>query len=509
MGMVDGDGSRMRGGGAPGLDGAAVTELVTAVRSHAATLGAAAVAANGRPPHDAPYAEDDAALVDLISSLSTLVAAAEALAARSAVELDRVRRAQEAEQEVPAARRGAGVGAEVGLARRESGYRGRSFVGFGKVLCTEMPHTLARLAAGDLSPWRAVLLVKESACLSREDRERLDEDLCADPAVLAGLGDRAVAAAARAWACREDPASLAQRRSQAAAERRVSLRPAPDTMAYLTALLPVAEGVAVLAALAKHADAARASGDDRTRGQVMADGLVARVTGREECAAPPVLVNLVMTDTALFSGDDEPAHLPGYGPVPAAMARELVGQVAGGSTGSWVRRLYVAPGSGDLVAMDSRRRKVPRALAEMVRLRDGGTCRVPWCDAPARHIDHVVGVAAGGRTRLRDLQGTCEAHNYAKQCAGWHADTLGADSGIARDPGTARGASPPGRHTVVTRTPSGHRYVSTAPRLPGVESTAPVGCTASVGFTARAATAVPIDWSDGERAVVIRLGWAA
>jgi hypothetical protein len=124
------------------------------------------------------------------------------------------------------------------------------------------------------------------------------------------------------------------------------------------------------------------------------------------------------------------------------------------------------------VGMDSRRRTVPRGLAEFVRLRDGGRCRVPWCDAPARHIDHVVGVAEGGATVGWNLQAPCELHNYAKQAPGWRSEPVGQ----ARDPDTTP-SSPPGRssegevgaerHVVATRTPTGHLYLSSSPRLPG------------------------------------------
>ena len=48
-------------------------------------------------------------------------------------------------------------------------------------------------------------------------------------------------------------------------------------MTYVTALLPVAQGVGVYAALKRAADT---TFDDRSRGQVMADTLVERVTGR-------------------------------------------------------------------------------------------------------------------------------------------------------------------------------------------------------------------------------------
>lgn len=108
------------------------------------------------------------------------------------------------------------------------------------------------------------------------------------------------------------------RLSAAEAERRVTLRPAPDTMSRLGALLPVAQGVAAYAALGRAADTARAAGDPRSRGQLMIDTLVERVTGQCAAAAVPVEVTLVMTDAALLSrsgtpGHDEPAMLLGYG----------------------------------------------------------------------------------------------------------------------------------------------------------------------------------------------------
>ena len=56
----------------------------------------------------------------------------------------------------------------------------------------------------------------------------------------------------------------------------------------------------------------------------MADTLVERGTGQAVAAAVPVEVHLVMTDQAMFStgeGRDEPAHLDGYGPIPAELAR--------------------------------------------------------------------------------------------------------------------------------------------------------------------------------------------
>jgi 5-methylcytosine-specific restriction endonuclease McrA len=223
-------------------------------------------------------------------------------------------------------------------------------------------------------------------------------------------------------------------------------------MSYLTGFLPVAQGVAVHAALTRHADTLKATGDTRTRGQIMADTLVERVTGQAAAPAVPVEVHLVMSDRTLLGGDDVPARLMGAGPVPAALARTLVAGTgkAADAARVWVRRLYTSPATGDLVALDSRRREFTGMLRDFLVIRDE-VCRTPWCDAPIRHADHVVRASEGGATSSDNGQGLCEACNYAKEAPGWSAATSRAGP----------------RHPVTVRTPTGHRYSSTAPDPPG------------------------------------------
>jgi hypothetical protein len=237
----------------------------------------------------------ESALFERIAALERLKAAAAAGQARLAAALDAARRSAEAAAGVPAARRGRGVATEVALARRDSPARGGRHLGFAKALVHEMSHTLVALENGVLSEWRATIVVRESACLDLEDRARLDAELCSDPAALEGLGDAALAAAAKAIAYRLDPHAVVDRAAKAESERTVTIRPAPDTMTYVTALLPVAQGVSVYAALKREADVCF---DGRCRGQVMADTLVARVTGRPADQAVPVAVNVVISDQA-------------------------------------------------------------------------------------------------------------------------------------------------------------------------------------------------------------------
>jgi hypothetical protein len=182
----------------------------------------------------------------------------------------------------------------------------------------------------------------------------------------------------------------------------------------------------------------------------MADALVARVCGGgagDGAGSPsvpaPVSLGLVMTDAALFGGADDEAHLEGFGPIPAELAREIVTGACEQGEELWLHRLYASPTTGELVAMDAHGRHFRGSLGRFIRLRDR-VCRTPWCDAPIRHVDHVRRHADDGPTSTENAQGLCEACNYAKDAPGWRARP-GPD-------GTVETTTPTGR-TTSTRPP--------------------------------------------------------
>jgi hypothetical protein len=395
-----------------------------------------------------PTTVDAAGLIDRIAELERLKATAAAAQARMTAALDLMRRTAEADAGVPMRKRGLGLASEVGLARQQSPKQGSRHLGFARALVHEMPHTLAALESGVLSEWRATLLVKESACLDVEDRRTLDAEMCADPATLEGKGDKRIEADAKAIAYRLDPHAVVEKARQAEKDRCVSVRPAADAMAWVSILLPVAQGVAVYAALKRAADTTY---DERSRGQVMADTAFERVTGRPADVPIPVTVDVVITDETLLGGDTEPARIPGYGPIPAAVARHLIGNTVGDDRSrATLRRLYRHPKTGTLVTMESRARRFPKALAAFIALRDD-TCRTPYCNAPIRHTDHAVPDSRGGPTSAVNGNGVCEACNYAKEAPGWRVRTsMEFDC-----------------HTTEVTTPTGTTYTGKAPPLPG------------------------------------------
>ncbi|MDX5399105.1 MAG: HNH endonuclease, partial [Actinomycetes bacterium] len=317
-------------------------------------------------------------------------------------------------------------------------------------LVHELPHTMAALRQGAISEWRATIVCRETAWLPTESRTRVDGLLA--PYLLT-LGDKALAAKARALAQSLDPAEAVRHLARAERERRVSTRPAPDSMVYLTALLPMAQGVAAWASLDRAARTAIGTGEagERTRNQVMADTLVERLTGQATADAVPVEVHLVMTDQTLLGGSEEStsAWLVGHGPIPAGAARDLLdprhdNPDAAAALRVWLRRLYESPENGQLVAMESTRREFSGNLRRMLVLRDD-TCRTPWCDAPIRHADHAHPHADGGTTSYANGSGLCARCNLDKEALGW------------RHRATAD-------HLTVT-TPTGHAYTASSPPL--------------------------------------------
>jgi hypothetical protein len=367
-------------------------------------------------------------LIDRIAILERLKAAACAEQARAqfalaelcavgndarAVTLERrTRRAAAKAQERSAA-------SQIALARSVSPSKGSRLLAAAKRLVEDMPYTLTALGAGRLNEDRAVSVAEGVEALSPSERALVDKDLCGDPSRLEGLGDRAVQDAVRACVDAIDDGAALARVRLAESKRRVTVRRLPDSMAQLTAILPVAQAASVEGALRQAARAARASGDERTTGQVAADTLVVRTTGQAHADAVPLRVGLVMTDASLFGGGRESAALQGYGTITASQARGMIASAARGGLGQsssrtapgagggmsvgggaaslagvWLRRLFLDPSTGELAAMDSKARRF-------------------------RHIDHVVPAAEGGGTSVENGEGLCENCNYVKESPGW------------------------------------------------------------------------------------------
>ena len=340
---------------------------------------------------------------------------------------------------------GRGIADQIALACRISPFTGSRRLGAARDLALHLPATRAALAAGSISEDVAALIVSETRHLDPEPRRLVDKQL--GDAGLPALSPHRAAAVVKRFAYEADRAGYVERGRTARTDRRVGLRPAPDTMSVLTGFLPVEQGVACLAALRAHTDSVVATGDERSRNQIMADTLVERLTGQARAQDVSVEVGITMPVEALLDPEHAgTAHVAGQRPIPAGIAIDLLASTAGRT---WWRRLFTSP-SDLLVGGDARRRRFDGLIATLIRTRDGDRCRDPFCDAPSRHLDHIERWRDDGATTYPNGRCTCARGNYVREMPGRRVDLV--EDGLGDRP-----------HTVRITTPTGHSYTDEAP----------------------------------------------
>lgn len=436
-------------------------------------------------------------LVDVISRLEKIKGPVAAAQAHAETEFHGSQLELQERQGVTRKDLGRGIGDQIALARRITPKRASEELTLNRILISTLPCTLDLLSRGEIGAWTAREMAKNVLVLNDEDRSDIDAELAER---LPEVTPRHAGKLARAMADRIDPEAAVHRNSRAVANRHVSLAPAPDGMSTLRAVLPVQAGVATLKALADAAASAKASGDERSRGQLMSDTLVERATGVASTEDIGVEISLLMTDHTLLAGQSETAWIDGH-PIPGLIARHLAlgapaetdaaagsdpepsarssfpgggaplrgdprsshdpppgegpdpgSQLASGEFNSkrWIRRLYTDPVTQELTYMDPRRRAFVGNTRRFILHRDQ-TCRTPWCDSPIRHADHVVRAADGGPTAPDNGAGVCERFNYVVEMPGWDTATLTEPT--------------KGREVLAITTPTGHRYSSLPPAL--------------------------------------------
>src|SRR5690625_2027188 len=402
-----------------------------------------------------PSADSEAGAIDRLQALERAKRALAAVQAEITNAFVAQRQAAEADARIPTSLQLKGIEAEVGLARGESPYVGAALTHTATALCTVLPNTMAALAEGRVSEYHARIVAEQTNHLSAAHRREIDA------AIAHRLGKASTSQLRKlvqGHAYRLEPEAAAQRAAQNQDRRGVSLDPAGDGKVYVTAELATHQGLAVMDALTKLTDkrlaakakAAKANGEtgnaSLSRDQTMADIFVELLTGQTTATGVRAEVIVVMDDETLFGDADVPAWVPGHGPLPSRMVKAWLADPA---AEKFIRRMYTRPSDGQLVALESRRRRFPDGLANMILLRDD-TCATPGCNSPIEDADHRQPWAAGGPTSWENATGLCKRCNQRKENRGWtYTGTID-------------------ELTVIT--PTGHRYtVDTRPPLADIK----------------------------------------
>jgi hypothetical protein len=193
------------------------------------------------------------------------------------------------------------------------------------------------------------------------------------------------------WVARFDPAGVRVPGNRTD-NRYVEIAPTDLGLAAVWAQLHATDG----AALERKLDALASTvcrDDPRSKAQRRADAMGALAAGVDvlrcqcgepNCVAaqcktwPNVVIHLLAEETAVKGDSQAPGYLPGFGPVPSTLLRDLAGVAK-------IKPL-VTPQAGPESGY-----RPSAALAEFIRFRDL-TCRFPECDQPAEvcDIDHTM-----------------------------------------------------------------------------------------------------------------------
>ena len=309
-----------------------------------------------------------------------------------------------------------------------------------------LPATLAALEAGDIVYLQAAHLV--SAVRELDDAAAS----AVEARVLGRAAEQTVSEFRRSVAravIAVDPASAEDRHKKATAARGIERMPELDAMESWWATMPAAisrDLWAALTAQAKAEQAARAQAGlpDPGIGALRLDVLVhamlhnggadpddplittttpatvseTQPAGTEKpmpkCSCGGAQSAAVVIDLATLLGlADHPGEIPGYGPIPAPMARAMA------ADRDWVR-WTVHPATGQLLDRGATTYRPSDKLRCFVADRDR-VCGFPGCNRPAEHCDcdHIVTFAHHGQTTRVNLGPLCRQHHNAKTHGLW------------------------------------------------------------------------------------------
>lgn len=213
------------------------------------------------------------------------------------------------------------------------------------------------------------------------------------------------------------------------ADRYVTTSWADPAMAWVRALLPAEDAAAMMSVLDAVADRDLHPGDARTGDQRRADAFADVFLQVLDSGALPdgrplprrhgrrASIQVTVAATTLAGLDEQPGELAGFGPVPAAVARELA------QDATW-RRLLTDPATGAVVETGTVSYRPGADLTRTVVARDV-TCVFPGCRRPAERcdLDHVVPFdprrPAADQTTADNLQVLCRTHHRAKTHGRW------------------------------------------------------------------------------------------
>lgn len=318
---------------------------------------------------------------------------------------------------------------DVSTALRLAPATAQSRIDIARTLVNNLPNTCSALATGEISAAHATVIAREAAIAIRNG---------APDSVIFEVEQRAisfaelhtpgqVAARVRTDIAKAIPEEFEEMTSRATALRRVSCYNEADGMSTVVAILPAADAQIVMnsiEAFILRQDQLHLLQNDgetnRTIDQRRADALsticsnfLSEISETVTPQRRPLTVNVTVDLPTLLGLAENPGQLAGYGPIPAAVARELA------SDAKW-KRFITEPQTGNLLDFGRESYEPPQHLKDFLIARDR-TCRFPGCRRSAllSDLDHAESWESGGTTSPENIGALCRRHHRLKTHDGW------------------------------------------------------------------------------------------
>ncbi|MFV1960319.1 MAG: DUF222 domain-containing protein [Acidimicrobiia bacterium] len=284
---------------------------------------------------------------------------------------------------------------------------------FALELRERLPQIWDLLKAGLIDVARAKTIVYGTSHLSdRTAREVVDRILDRAPNLTTGQ----LSARIRRLCVEANPDEAKSRYEDSVDQRRVVTQADVDGTAGLFGLnLPPHRVAAVTRRINKIARGLKHSDDPRTADQIRADVFLDLLSGAELNDAGSRAVVDIRVDLATLTGaNDNPAEIPGFGPVIADIARRVVQEQ---QNAEW--RYTITDDNGLVVTTGITRRRPSAAQKRDVQAAYP-TCVFLGCRMPATDcdLDHNLAWADGGPTTEENLAPLCR-HDHIVRHNGW------------------------------------------------------------------------------------------
>ena len=328
-------------------------------------------------------------------------------------------------------------------------------------LVNNLPNTCSALALGEISSAHATVIARETASAINDGMsESAIFDIEARAIAFAEFHTPGqVANHVRSAVAKYSPEEFEETVSKATSMRRVSCYNDPDGMSTVVAILPAADAQIVMnsieAFILRTDQLSQAEGKEQavgkystlaknqklskdqifTKDMKRADALSSIcaqfLSQLDDVVAPhrrPLTINVTVDLPTLLGLAENPGQLAGYGPIPAAVARELA------SDGRW-KRFITEPQTGNLLDFGRESYEPPQLLKDFLIARDR-TCRFPGCRRSAllSDLDHAESWESGGRTSAENIGALCRRHHRLKTHDGWTIESFADGSCIWRSP---------------------------------------------------------------------------